>query len=432
MPPVKMRRLLVLALVAVASGLLFQVVQQPHLRALVDWEYWSNLHRVGQVMRLVNTHYVEGEEASYESLADSALDGMLSGLDRHSNYLQADEFEDLVYAAEQHYVGIGVEIQSFAEGIRITRVFAGGPSEAAGLRAGDWIRSVGGDSTEGWTLQEVVARLRGPEGSPVALRLYREMDDAYLDVQLRRSDIAVDTVVDAQLLPERIGYLKVTSFGRRTPGEFEAALEQLEGEAELAGLVIDLRNNPGGLLSSAVGVASPFFERGETVVYTESRQRLDAQHYRSVSPRRPMPYPVAVLINEYSASGAEVVAAALQDTGRAIIVGERSVGKGSVQSVFRLPGGRGIRQTTARYFAPSGLVINERGVEPDYPVSMDDRAFFELLMRKRHARFMDAAELAERFGEEAGDIQLQAAADLLLGREPAAAVSAAEAGKETE
>jgi carboxyl-terminal processing protease len=219
----------------------------------------------------------------------------------------------------------------------------------------------------------------------------------------------------ARVLSDGIGYIQLTQFTERTGEEFINALNKLN-EQGMSSLVLDLRNNPGGLLDAAVAVAEPFFKKGELIVYTQGRQPADRETFRAEVDEEPLGMPVAVLINAGSASAAEIVAGALKDTGRAVIVGERSFGKGSVQSIFRLKNGEGLRLTTARYYTPSGVTIHEKGVAPNVEVVMTPEDDNKLRLQRARDDVKDPTEFKERFGfEPIEDRQLQAALDVLRG-----------------
>jgi carboxyl-terminal processing protease len=225
----------------------------------------------------------------------------------------------------------------------------------------------------------------------------------------------VDSVRDVRILPGGIGYLQLTEFSEQSGAEFDHALDRLIKDGATS-LVLDLRNNPGGLLNAAVEVAEPFFRKGELIVYTQGRKAEDRDDYRSESSGEPLKLPMAVLINAGSASAAEIVAGALKDTGRAVIVGERSFGKGSVQSVFRLKNGEGLRLTTARYYTPSGVSIHEKGIEPQVTVVMTPDEDSKLRLQRARSDVVAPKEFEERFAfTPIEDRQLQAAVDVLKG-----------------
>jgi carboxyl-terminal processing protease len=297
----------------------------------------------------------------------------------------------------------------------IVAPIAGTPSDRAGIRRGDEIVRIDGTALENPTMDTVVERLRGKPKSRVSVGLLRPDEKREYEVSLVRELIKTESVRDVQVLPGGVGYVQVTQFTERTTEEFINALNRFSQE-RVTSLVLDLRNNPGGLLDAAVGVAEPFFRKGELIVYTQGRGAGSREEYRAESAEEPVDVPVAVLINAGSASAAEIVAGALKDTSRAVIVGERSFGKGSVQSIFKLKNGEGMRLTTARYYTPGGITIHEKGIEPQVEVVMTPEEDENVRLQRDRPDMNDPAQFKERFGmEPVADRQLQAAMDVLRG-----------------
>ncbi len=377
--------------------------------------FWTSLRRVSAIMRVINTEYYDPGRADYNRLADAAIAGMARSLDQHSRYMPADDYAHFEQMTHQAYVGIGVQIERFAERVMVVHVFPGGPAADVGILPGDRFLTIEGEDVTGATVREVSERLRGPAGEQTSVTVHRPATDEELSIELVRRTVDVASVDNAHVDKSGIGYLRILQFGERTTAEFREALEELE-EAGMEALVIDLRNNPGGLINTSKDVAAEFFERNELIVYTEGRNRIDRREYRSGGPARLRNYPVAVLINGQSASGAEIVAGALQDSGRAYIVGETSFGKGSVQSVYAFKNGDGLRQTTALYYLPSGRSIHESGVVPDEIVEHSEEETLRLVLQERHADLMDPEEFERHFefAPEIIDRQLEAARRHLL------------------
>ena len=262
-------------------------------------------------------------------------------------------------------------------------------------------------------MDAVVSRLRGRPRTDVTVGFHRPDTGKDFSVTLTREVIKLESVADVQLMADQIGYVRLTQFSERTGEEFLRALERLKGEG-MTSLILDLRNNPGGLLDAAVAVAEPFFNRHELIVYTQGRNPADREEFRADTTTLPLTLPVAVLINAGSASAAEIVAGALKDTERAVIVGERSFGKGSVQSIFRLRDGEALRLTTARYYTPSGATIHEQGIEPHVDVVMTPEEDGKVRVQRARDDLEDPAEFKLRFGfEPIEDRQLQTARDVL-------------------
>jgi carboxyl-terminal processing protease len=261
----------------------------------------------------------------------------------------------------------------------------------------------------------VVSQLRGKPKTRVAVGLYRPATHVNLNLTLMREVIKIESVRDVRILADGVGYVQLTEFSEHTGEQFGRALDKLL-EQGVTSLVLDLRNNPGGLLDAAVEVAEPFFKKGELIVYTQGRKPGDREDLRAERDGAPLDLPVAVLINAGSASAAEVVTGALKDTGRAVVVGERSFGKGSVQSVFTLKNGEGLRLTTARYYTPSGVSIHEKGIAPQVEVIMTPDEDDKLSRQNARPDLTNSAEFKERFGfYPIEDRQLAAALDVLKG-----------------
>lgn len=375
---------------------------------------WSALRQVSGVMRLVHDDYVDPDSATYDRLAEEAMKGIVSSLDPFSRYLPEEEFAHFEELTRQRYVGIGVEIERVDERVTVIEAFASGPAAEAGVRPGDQIESVNGTDMREATVVEVSDALRGLEGEEASLTVFRPSAKETLAFDLIRRGVDLATVVDATIDEDGIGYLRIRSFGERTDKEFVEALMSLESKS-LRGLIIDLRNNGGGLLTTSKEVAGAFFEKGELIVFTQGREVQSREEFRSTTAARPYAYPVAILINGGTASGAEIVAGALQDSGRAFVIGQTSYGKGSVQSVYAFKRGGGMRQTTALYYLPSGRSINKVGIEPDQTVELTPEEERDRLLRSRHRDYLTPEEFERVFGTspEAPDRQMDAAREYL-------------------
>lgn len=319
------------------------------------------------VFERVRADYVD--PVNDKKLIENALNGMLSGLDPHSNYMNAKEFGDMQVQTRGEFGGLGLEVTQDNGIIKVVSPIDGTPAARAGLKPGDLITALDGKTVEGLTLTQAVDRMRGPPGSAITLTIKRQGVDKPIEVAMHREVIHIK-VVRSRLI-DHIAYIRLTSFDEQADPELRKALARLKTEAkgDLQGIVLDLRNNPGGLLDQAVAVANDFIDRGE-IVSTRARdprdsQRWDAKPSGDISGGLPM----VVLINGGSASASEIVAGALQDHHRAILVGSRSFGKGSVQTVIPLGHDQGaLRLTTARYYTPSGRSIQSLGITPDVEV----------------------------------------------------------------
>lgn len=412
------KRILTLATgVALGLGLAFA-----GLRAVSAWRLFPNRelerasNRVHEVLELVHENYVEPKSADYDELAKLALYGMVESLDPHSEFMEAKDNRDFEEELSGEFGGIGVQVETRGEKVVVISPMPGSPSERAGILRGDEFESIDGKPVEkASAMNDVVSRLRGAPKSKVAIGLYRPATQKNIDVMLVRELIKVASVRDPHRVADGVGYIELTEFSEHTGEQFRAALDGLLQQG-IDSLIIDLRNNPGGLLDAAVEVAEIFFKKGELIVYTQGRKPGDRDDYRSEIQGPPLDLPIAVLINGGSASAAEVVTGAFKDTGRAVVVGERSFGKGSVQSIFKLKNGDGLRLTTARYFTPSGVSIHEKGIGPNVEVVMTADEDNKLDLQRSRSELTAPKQFKDRFGfEPVQDRQLQAAIDVLRG-----------------
>ena len=399
------------------------------------WSLWPNrdLDRntasFRSVLDLVGKNYVEEKDAGYDRLTHAALEGMLHSLDPHSEFMRADAYRELSEEMNGKFGGIGIQVERRNSKVLVIAPIADSPADRAGVQRGDEIVKVEGQSLEKLSMDKIIERLRGKPGTKVGVMFYRPSKLQIIELTLTREAIKVESVRDAHVLADGIGYIQLTQFSERTGGEFKAALKRLQASGAKA-LILDLRNNPGGLLDAAVEVAEPFFKPGELIVYTQGRAADSREELRAGSSAGGLNLPVAVLVNAGTASAAEVVAGALKDTSRAVVVGETTFGKGSVQTVFRLKNGEALRLTTARYYTPGGVSIHEKGIEPQVPVavSLEDEA--RLRLQRLRTDLTDPKEFTTRFGfEPVEDRPLQAAIDVLKGVDLLAARSQPVPGK---
>ncbi|HEX5079781.1 MAG TPA: S41 family peptidase [Geminicoccaceae bacterium] len=385
---------------------------------------FRQLKLFGDVFERVRGEYVE--DVSDETLIESAINGMLTSLDPHSGYLDAKKYRDMQVQTKGEFGGLGIEVTMEDGLVKVVSPIDDTPAFRAGIQAGDVITHIDSEPVLGMTLAEAVERMRGPVDTSIALTLRREGQEEPIDVNLARAVITISPVrwhseVD-------IGYIRVTAFNEQTETSLREAVEGLESELgpDMKGLVLDLRNNPGGLLEQAVAVADAFLDQGE-IVSTRGRRPESVQRFNARRGDLIHGLPMVVLINGGSASASEIVAGALKDHGRAIVMGTRSFGKGSVQTIMPLPGHGAIRLTTARYYTPAGTSIQAKGIVPDIEVVQarveavgDGEARREADLRNRLENDQETDEVSDgsdapQQGESADDYQLARALDLLRG-----------------
>lgn len=334
---------------------------------------YEQLDLFGDIFERIRAQYVE--EVDSEQLIKAAINGMLTSLDPHSSYMAPEDFSDMQVQTRGEFGGLGIEVTQEEGFIKVVSPMDGTPADDAGIEAGDFITHVNGESVLGLTLDEAVDMMRGPVGSEIIITVVREGTAEPFDVSIIRDTIKV-TAVRSRVVGKTV-VLRVNTFNdQTTPGvteEFRKSVEELGGIANVDGVVIDLRNNPGGLLNEAISVADAFLEKGE-IVSTRGRDPQDGERFNARPGDIAEGKPVVVLINGGSASASEIVAGALQDHRRAITVGTKSFGKGSVQTIVPLRGEGAMRLTTARYYTPSGRSIQALGVMPDIVVNQPQRS----------------------------------------------------------
>ena len=337
--------------------------------AQVDSQISPEFAKFFAVYQRIKTSYVEPVDD--KKLIEGAIEGMLASLDPHSSYLEGASFERLTTMIDGNYQGLGISVQMDDGAVKIVSPFKGSPADKAGLKAGDFITHIDGKLIYGLELDEAVERMRGPAGSSIRLSILRSGRDQPFDVTVTRGMIELEPVT-SELKAGNIGYISVNEFSRDVGADVNAALKELRAQAggKLGGLVLDLRSNPGGSLDEAVALSDLFLDKGQ-IVSQRGRGRRDTIYYDAESVYRgdvAQGLSMIVLIDAGSASASEIVAGALQDQNRAVIMGERSFGKGSVQSLLPLTRDSALKLTTALYYTPSGRSVQEGGIEPDIRV----------------------------------------------------------------
>ena len=329
-----------------------------------DEEKYKYLDLFGQVFDRVRSSYVE--EVTDQELIEKAIDGMLSGLDPHSGFMNEEVFQEMQMDTEGKFGGLGIEITMEEGFVKVIAPIEDTPAYEAGVLAGDYIIQIDKTPVFGLTLNEAVELMRGKKGEPIVITISRANTEPF-EIEIVRDYIKIRSVKSEVL--NNIGYLRITSFNEQTEGGLLDAIKKIEKENKIKGFVLDVRSNPGGLLTQAVKVTDIFLERGE-IVSTRGRDKKDIRRYRAKKSDRTNGKPLVVIIDGGSASASEIVAGALQDHNRAIIIGTQSFGKGSVQTIipFQVSNSNnltGIRLTTARYYTPSGESIQGKGIVPD-------------------------------------------------------------------
>jgi len=366
-----------------------------------------------KVLEQVRENYVDVEKTDYKDLIYGALRGMLSSLDPHSQFMDPEVFKEMKDDTAGQFGGLGIVI-SLRDGVlTIVAPMEDTPGFRAGLMAGDKIIEIDGESTEGLSLHQAVKRLRGKPGTKVTIKILRPKTQEVRTVEIVRAEIKVPSVKDADILEDGIGYLRITQFNEPTARALQKAVDGLL-EKGMRALIVDLRNNPGGLLSAAVDVSQKFLPRGSVIVSIKGRKARQQQTFRARGRRHYVDFPMAVLINGGSASASEIFSGAMQDHRRAIIIGEKSFGKGSVQSVLPEEDGSAIRLTTAYYYTPDHRLIQDKGIIPDIVVPMSAEDWRKVLIKRSRPKNAPPEEGEEEL-EEVADVQLERAVDVLKG-----------------
>ncbi len=359
-------------------------------------ETYRLLNLFGDVFERVRADYVE--EATDKELIEAAISGMLSSLDPHSGYLNADSYREMQVQTRGEFGGLGIEVTMENGLVKVVSPIDDTPAFRAGLEPGDLISHLDGEQVMGLTLSEAVEKMRGRVGTSIRLTVRREGREPF-DVTITRDVIKIQAV--RSRLEGDVGYVRISSFSEQADLGVRKAVQDLRDQAngKLQGIVLDLRNNPGGLLSQAVAVADSFLDKGE-IVSTMARRAEETQRYNAKSGDVAEGLPIVVLINSGSASASEIVAGALQDHGRALVLGTKSFGKGSVQTIVPMSQHGAIRLTTARYYTPSGRSIQALGIEPDIAV---EQARIETVAQAQERREADLRRALRNGDEEAVD-----------------------------
>lgn len=331
-----------------------------------EGEPYEEVKIFAEVMSLVKKNYVD--EVDTKDMIYGAIKGMLSSLDPHSSFMPPDVYKEMQISTKGEFGGLGIQIAIKDSVLTIIAPIEDTPAYRAGVKAGDKIYKIEDESTKDMSLHDAVSRLRGPKGKPVTITIVREGLEKPLDITIVRDIIKIKSV-KSRVIDETIGYVKLTQFQERTAVELKKALKDI-AKQDINSLILDLRNNPGGLLNVSIDVTSQFLSPGMLVVYIKNKSG-DRNEFNTTNGGVVYDYPMIVLVNEGSASASEIVAGALQDWDKAVILGTSTFGKGSVQTVIPLSDGSGLRLTTARYYTPKDRSIQAKGIEPDIVVRIE-------------------------------------------------------------
>lgn len=362
------------------------------------------------VLEKVRQDYVSQDKTHYKELVYSSLRGMLGELDPYSQFMEPVEHSDMVKDTTGEFGGLGIYVGVRDGVLVVIAPMEGSPAFEAGILPGDAVTRIDGKEISDFEPAEAISMLRGKIGSAIELEILRPDTRELLNFELTRALIEVPSIKDAEMLDPEIGYLRIVQFDNKTSKELRTKLKELKNSG-MRGLVIDLRNNPGGVLGAAVNVCGQFLKRGQEIVVTKGRDSKINDVYRNRRSGKYQDLLLVLLVNGGSASAAEIVSGALQDHQRAVLIGEKTYGKGSVQTIFPLEDGSALRLTTAKYYTPSRREIHERGIEPDIFVPLPPQEWARIL-RSRNRRGIDAPAADE---EALEDEQLERALTVLRG-----------------
>jgi carboxyl-terminal processing protease len=362
---------------------------------------YEQLKLFTDVLAIIQNQYVD--ETEPREVVYGAVRGMLRALDPHSSFMDPESYREMQVETSGSFGGLGIEITIRDDQLTVVAPIEGTPAWRAGVQPGDRIVKIEGLATKDMSLPDAVKRMRGPKGTKVTVTIAREGAREPFDVSLVREVIQVQSIKSQELEPG-IGYIRIRQFQERTAPDLVAAVEKFDKTGRLGGLIVDVRNNPGGLLSAAVEVSEEFLGDGKLIVYTEGRVRNQNMRFTAHAKRAITDVPLVVLVNQGSASASEIVAGAIQDHGRGVVIGQQTFGKGSVQTIIPLADGSGLRLTTARYFTPKGRSIHGKGITPDIVI---DPPKDEVTATKPGAPPLSEAEMMKR------DVQLQRAIEIL-------------------
>lgn len=377
---------------------------------------FEKMQLLAEVLLQIRQSYVDEEKTQYKDLLYGAMRGMLQSLDPHSQFMEPETFADMKDDTAGEFGGLGIVIGMRDNILTVIAPMEDTPAYRAGILHGDKIIAIDGESTENLSLQDAVKKMRGEPGTKVKVKIMRANPQSIKELEIVRAVIKVESVKGVAMLANQIGYIRITQFNEPTAEALQRALEKLLGQ-NMQGLILDLRNNPGGLLTSAVEVAQKFLKGGEKIVSTRGRSGTGVQtQYAARGRHHYTDFPMIILVNGGSASASEIVAGALQDYKRAILVGEKTFGKGSVQSVMSLEDGSAIRLTTAKYYTPNGRMIHDKGIDPDIYIPMSSEQWQKVMLKRSRDELGDTSNDTIHLDlTNAVDVQLERALDVMKG-----------------
>ena len=377
----------------------------------IDDNAYTSLSLMMHVMQMIHENYVDADDATYQKLIDNALRGMVHGLDPYSQYYEPEIYEEVEKDNSGQFGGIGVVLRMADTGLLMMKVNNGGPADKSGIKKGDVIVEIESEKVMDMDLKDALNCLKGEPGTDVEVKVFRASDKSEHNMLITREIIKISPVSGTKLIEDKIGYVKLSQFTRPTVEKLDEALIKLK-EQGMNALIFDLRNNPGGFVASAVDVCSRFIEKDKLVVFTKGREGAKKNVFNSKECGvRVCSIPMVILINEMSASASEIVSGCLKDYKRAVLVGEKSYGKGSVQTVVKLSNSGAAKFTIAKYYTPNAYVIHGAGIEPDIKVSVPEKDKHRLAVQI--SRFPGVVK--PKGDKNLRDIQLERAIEVLKG-----------------
>ena len=372
---------------------------------------YSDIYYLTSVMQLIREKYVDADEVTYKKLVHNAIKGMLHGLDPFTSYMEPKLYKQMTAETNgTQFAGLGIHIAFKDKKLKIIAPMYDAPAYRAGIKSNDTIMFIDGKPTTSMSMDECVKLLKGEPGSDVTLTIHRDSENLTKEIKITREIISPSTVIWSYLKDDNIGYIRISLFARKTAEDLDKALSALK-KKKITALILDLRGNPGGLLESAVEVCSRFLKRKKLVVFVEGRSPSDRVDYNALDAEKMLDTPIAILVNGNSASAAEIVSGCLQDYKRAVLIGEKTFGKGSVQSIIPMPDKSAVRLTIAKYYTPSKRVIHKHGIEPNVHVNVDP-----LTENKLYAQsFSNPGVIMPDFSGAVRDTQLERAIEILKG-----------------